>query len=172
MTEDRTAFEIDGRVYVSAGVMFYTIDKDNGIHFLLQELPPERTGRRLEDFGGKSNRDDTSIEDVAFRECQEELNFANGIDTPFLKKYLDSDMSYVYRIPENKYVLYLIHLPIEFKTSLDLAAFGKKEIHCDVVRKVRWITYYDMMQGFRSLHPRLKPEEFRNNLPLILCGAF
>lgn len=169
---DRTRFLDKNRVYVSAGVMFYTIHPQTQVcYFMMQKCT--RGTWKLEDFGGKSSVDDTSIKDVAFRECQEELNYKGGIDYEFLQKQLEDSRSITHRTPKNKYLMYLIYMPYEFKTKLNMEEFGDYEELDKIKRQVLWISYKDFMElPMQDIHPRFNPDDdFRNKMPIILAGA-
>lgn len=159
----RPNFNVNGRSYVSSGVLFFTEDKEGNIYFMLQKI----TGHSwiYEDFGGKSSEEDTSIKDVAFRECCEELNNEAGITMDFLR----SKKAIEYLIPQSKYVLYLIELPYSFKETVDMSVFGDKEILCEVPRTVTWLSYRDLMNCYdNEIHPRLIPRDFKSWLPILL----
>lgn len=166
---DRPIFMVKNRIYVSAGVLPYNIDKEGNVSFLVQHL---MDGKWLyEDFGGKSDVGDTCIEDVAFRECVEEMNNAGPITADFLRNQLDDKRSVIYRIPDDKYMLYFIYIPSDVKDSINTDIFG--DMNDDyTVRKVEWLDYKDLMDlSEDELHPRLIPSDFKNNLPLILSQA-
>lgn len=165
---ERPVFTVDGKPYISAGVLFYTEDFCGRIHLLMQKVSDKDW--IWSDFGGKSEPEDTCIEDVAFRECQQELNFKAGITTEYLRECLKDKKSTVYRIPELKYMLYVLYLPYSFKETVDVSVFGKTEEFDNIERVVRWISYYDFCKApHQDIHPRLKPEEFKINLPLIIA---
>lgn len=169
-TAPRPVFDIDGKPYVSSGILLYTIEESGTVSFLVQKVKDHEW--IYEDLGGKSAVGDTSIKAVAFRECQEELNHAGGISEEFLDQQLSDPRSYVYCVPDNKYVLYFIYVPHSFKDELDLSVFGTRETLCDVDRTIVWLSYYDFINSSYKLHPRIKPDEIKVNLPLILVGAF
>ena len=162
MTEmaERPTFRINNRVYLSAGVLFYTIDENDTIHFMLQKVKGHTW--LYEDFGGKSHLGDLSIKDVAFRECSEELNHAGGIT----KEYLETCKYIEYLVPSNKYVSYIIHIPF-----INADIFGNYEITCNVERTIVWLSYAELWNLHPSLiHPRLQPD-FKNWLPLLITES-
>lgn len=163
---DRPIFMVKNRIYVSAGVLPYNIDADGNVSFLVQRLID---GKWLyEDFGGKSDAGDNCIEDVAFRECVEEMNNVGPITHEFLNQQLGDNRSIIYRIPDDKYMLYFIYVPSNVKSTIDTSIFGNmNDDH--TVRKVEWLDYRDLMDlGDDQIHPRLIPGDFKSNLPLIL----
>lgn len=167
-TEQRPTFLVNNKVYVSAGVLIYTNDEMENYYFLFQRLTNDKRMWTYEDFGGKSQNGDNSIEDVAFRECYEETN--KLVFTPeFLKKQLKDRRSVIYQIPECKYMLYIIYVPYDFKENLDLDQFGIKN-NDDQPRILEWLSYKSLMElDTTDLQPRFMPTDFKINLPIILA---
>lgn len=166
---ERPTFLVQNRVYVSAGVIPYTMDLQGNYHFLFQRLTNEDRKWTYEDFGGKSEYGDTSIENVAFRECYEETNYHDAFNIDFLHQQLKDNRSIIYRISECKYMLYLIYIPIELKESMELSEFGIKNSD-EQPRIVEWLNYKSVMELHDlDLQPRLVPMEFKNNLALMLA---
>lgn len=169
MSMSRPSFMVQGRTYVSAGILPYTMDLQGNFHFLFQRLTSEDRRWTYEDFGGKSEAGDTSILNVALREFQEE---SNGIDTmrpEFLREQLKDNRSIVYKIPESKYILFLIYIPLPHKETMDLSLFGTTN-HDGMTRNVEWLSYKSVMElDDHRLHPRFIPIEFKNNLALVLA---
>ena len=164
MTEIRPTFRIHNRLYLSSGVLFYAVTDAGEIFFMLQKIPLTRQQSwQYEDFGGKSQEGDLSIEAVAFREAEEEINGALGIT----KEFISSLPRVQYLLPHNKYALYLVKLDSSFMNN-DPSVYGDRENLFDIERTVKWISYkelFEMPTGF--LHPRLQPE-FKHWLPLLL----
>jgi len=156
--DGRPAFVIKGKQYVSAGIIFYTIN-DGKLSFMLQKLQDSKHwGCRWqwEDFGGKSDKVDLSISEVAKRECMEETNFkltADEIDAALTNKF-----SVKCHIPNNKYMLYLLYLSPDVASKLTSDVFGSVESHTGVKRTVHWISYTELIQYSREgkVHPRLE----------------
>lgn len=169
---ERPHFFYKNRIYVSAGVIMYTINPESGNYsFMLQKCA--RDSWSFEDFGGKSSPEDKSILDVAIRECREELNFESNITDEFLRNQLEDPRSFEYRVPSCKYILYMIYVPFEFKTSIDTTVFGTHEQLDGIRRDVVWLSYKDLNElPLRELHPRFNQnDEFRLRLPIMLAGA-
>lgn len=167
---ERPTFIIDGKPYISAGVLFYTEDMCGRIYLLMQKV--SNRDWIWSDFGGKSEPIDKCVEDVAFRECQRGLNFKADITTEYLRELMKSKKSTIYKVSESKYMLYIIYLPYSFKETVDMEIFGKCEEFSNNCRTVRWISYYDFNKAaFQDINPRLKPEEFKTNLPLIISNG-
>lgn len=170
----RPSFTVQNRVYVSAGIMFCTSDNHGNIKFLLQCRTDGKKSWEYEDFGGKSAPGDKSILDVAIRECLEEMAPpGQEPPAPFTKEYLrglvDQDNSVTYPIPEDKYMLYIVHLDGPTAEGLDLDSFG--QINDDEVnRRVVWTTYESFMKlDDYLIHPRLIPNDLKVKMPLVLA---
>lgn len=165
---NRPTFSINNRTYVSAGVIPYTMDSQDNYYFLLQHLTSDTRNWSYEDFGGKSQQGDDSIEAVAFRECHEETNFQPVFTSEFLQAQLKDERSMVYSIPECKYMMYLIYVPPSFR-DLDLGQFGTSN-NDGQPRVLEWLSYKSLMElDNTKLQPRFVPADFKINLPLILC---
>ena len=165
------------RIYVSAGVLLYTKDTQGMCSFMMQKTKDRSLGAgrgawMYEDFGGKSDTVDKSIKDVAWRECVEELNGKCNITCDYLDQQLAEGHSFIYRVPDNKYMLYIIYIPPEFKRQMDMSEFGSHEILDGVPRTVTWLSYHDFMKlDSKDLHPRFKPDELRDKLPLLIAST-
>lgn len=167
--EKRPTFRVDNHIYVSAGVVPYTVAQSN-YYFLLQRLTNEDRRWTYEDFGGKSQQEDKSIEDVAFRECHEETNFKPTFTPKYLKQQLEDKRSIIYRIKDCKYMLYMIYVPPELK-ELDLSQFGEQN-NDGQPRVLEWLSYKSFMElDDNELQPRFIPAEFKSNLPLLMAKA-
>jgi len=157
--EDRPSFRVHNRTYLSAGVMFYCIDSEGIIHFLIQRVKDKSW--IYEDFGGKSQKGDKTIKDVAVRESSEELN---GVFTP---EFIQGLPCTEYLIPYNKYIAYIAKLDSVY-LNMDLTQFGNHELLWNLERSVVWVKYEDLWNMHPSLiHPRLQPN-FKYWLPLLL----
>lgn len=167
--QERPCFLIDNRVYVSAGVLPYTVDSKDTYYFLFQRLTNDTRKWTYEDFGGKSMAGDTSISAVAFRECHEETNYRDTFTPAFLESQLQDKRSVIYRISESKYLLYLIYVPPELKDTMNLEQFGTSN-NDEQQRVLEWISYKSLMEiDDKDMHPRFIPSDFKCNLPLILA---
>jgi 8-oxo-dGTP pyrophosphatase MutT (NUDIX family) len=168
MCDSRPKFTYKNQIYVSAGVVPYTLDKHGNYYLLLQRLTNDSRQWTYEDFGGKSEEGDQSIEDVAFRECYEETNYIETFTPQYLKQQLEDSRSVIYRISSCKYMLYLIYVPPELKDTLDLAKFGI-ENDDKQPRVLEWLSYKSVMElDDEELQPRFNPREFKDNLSLLL----
>ena len=166
--DDRPMFRVNNRTYLSAGVLFCTMSDSGTVYFLMQKVKGKPW--QYEDFGGKSQKGDLTIKDVAFRECIEELN---GCIT---RDFLDNLQCIEYLVPYNKYIAYLVLLPSEFMKT-DLSIFGENEVgengkdSWNLERNVVWVTYEDLWNMHpSSVHPRLQPD-LKHWLPLLLTEA-
>jgi 8-oxo-dGTP pyrophosphatase MutT (NUDIX family) len=166
---DRPVFTENNRIFVSAGVLLYTKDTQ-GIYSFMMQKTQNRGSWIYEDLGGKSDPNDKSIKDVAFRECLEELNFKGGITRDYLEQQLLDPHSITYSVVDNKYMLYIIYVPYEIKAKMNMNEFGDHELLDGVPRTVTWLSYRDFMSlDSKDLHPRFKPDELRDNLPLLIA---
>ena len=161
--EFRPSFRLHNRIYLSAGVTFYSINSSGEIYFLLQKKP-KGTGWDYEDFGGKSQAGDLTIRDVAFRECEEEINGALGIKKSFLETCPQAE----FLIPINKYAMYLVKLDEKFM-KIDTKVFGECETLFSLERTVKWVSYRELFDmPAAMLHPRLQPE-FKHWMAILLA---
>ena len=166
--QGRPTFMVGSRPYVSAGVLLYTEDSKGQYHFLIQRT--QRGSWRYEDFGGKSEVGDRSIEDVAIRECLQETN---GICTPsILQRCMADELSIVYPIPECKYMLYVVYLPSSLAPNpKEYQLRGTPmtyEVHDLVRRDLVWLSYRALAEmPDCDIHPRIIG--FKREMPLLLA---
>ena len=112
----------------AGGLLIYKI-KDNEIFLLLIE------SRGLyEDIGGCSDCKDDSIYDTIIREVEEETN--NIIKRENLNELLNNSEEFYNK--NCKYLLLIIKAN-EFLQNLNSEQFGDKEIHDNIIRKIKWI---------------------------------
>lgn len=160
-SSSRPHFNIDGNVYVSAGVLMYMTDIEGKTYYLLQQREDRNY---IEDLGGKSDVGDTSIMDVALREMLEELNcYAphkhkpknNVLSRQFLLKYLKQSEQIL--APKSKYVLFLMKIPY-LQSLRDLSKYGDCEYDSQgkvvLNRTLRWVEKWKLRKT--QLHPRLR----------------
>ena len=115
----------------AGGVMFYTYDKKSrDLKFLMI-----KNRNRYEDFGGKTDSEDSSIEETIAREVEEE---SNGIfkKTDILDRIKDKKPIYT---KNSKYLIYFCKLKKNENYNTDI--FGDREFYEDIPRTVEWITY-------------------------------
>jgi len=162
----RSHFYHSHQVFVSAGVIPFTCDAAGKYHFLMQRLTASDRKWTYEDFGGKSQACDQSLQDIAIRECLEETNNTEPFTADFLKCQMADSRSVIYRIPVCKYMLYLVYVPPEL-LKLDLTRFGAN--NDEDQRVLEWVSYTTVVGlDDMDLHPRLGGE-FKISLPLILA---
>jgi hypothetical protein len=170
---ERPVFKHNENIYVSAGIIIYTLNPESQVYsFMLQKCT--RNTWLFEDLGGKSEIGDKNILDIAIRECQEELNYKGGINESFIRQQLNDKHSFEYAVPQNKYMLYMIYVSYEFKTSLNMKEFGTHENLDQIQREVVWLSYKDIMElSIHDIHPRFNTnDDFRLYLPLLLSNAW
>jgi len=162
---DNPVFLVKNKLYISAGVIPYTIDTCGNYYFLFQRLTNEHRSWTYQDLGGTSQENDLSIKDVALRAFYEQTN--ETFCTEYLSKQLEDDRSIIYRIPDNRYMLYLIYVPLDLKETLDLSVFTIKQKSV-----LEWISYKSLMEVNDSeINHRITPSDFKNNLSLILAHS-
>jgi hypothetical protein len=165
----RKTFKINNKIYVSAGIILYTVD--NGIYnFLLQKT--DRGSWVYEDFGGKSEDIDTCIKDTAFREFLQETNCTEADSTIFNTAFLDMQLtdkrSIIYPIQEYKYMLYIIYVSPQLKNHLKLEDFDVIEKHDNIKRTVLWLSYKEIEEfSDEHIHPRILG--FKQDIALIMA---
>ncbi|ARF09557.1 hypothetical protein Indivirus_1_180 [Indivirus ILV1] len=134
----------------AGGILFYRYDEDTNEYYLLMI----HSRNKYEDFGGCSDIQDKSIEDMITREVEEE---SNGI---FGKKYIMNLISKekpIY-IKYCKYVLYFIKINEIYDTKI----FGDKEFCDGFYRTVEWIEYNNYKS--KSINFRLNSQIVINHM--------
>jgi len=116
----------------AGGVIFYHIDSENHLKFLMI-----KSRGKYEDFGGKTEKVDTCIEDTVSREVDEESN--SIFKKSDVKKCLEKN-SPIYT-NNSKYLLYFYELDNDDYTS---EMFGDKEIYENIPRTVEWVSYLQL----------------------------
>lgn len=130
-----------GKNFYGGGVILY-----HGKKLLLQKIE----GRDFwEDFGGKADKEDESIIETAFRECDEESN--EMLNKNFLEELIKLNKKKCYYLVQNNtYFVYVIYVPRVVKEMLTSEKFGDIELHDKIRRKVEWVDK-DV-----KLHPRIR----------------
>ena len=107
-----------------------------------------------EDFGGKVDSTDKTIYDTAVRETLEESNFI------FNEEYLRAEIQKIF--PQNFawnadccYGTFI--LPLQEK--IDPTILGEKELHDNLDRVCKWVSYNDFMYYRKKIHIRLKTKK-------------
>ena len=114
---------------------------------------------RYEDFGGRTDVMDKTIQDTIAREVEEESNCVFHREE--IKSYLSDEN--IIRIHNSKYLLYFVELDKRY----DPAVFGDREFHDGFDRTVEWIPYKQITnKDFvkNSLHYRLRNKPFFDGL--------
>ena len=114
----------------AGGAIFYKIDENSTVQFMMLNARD-----KYEDFGGKTDLIDKSINHTIAREVDEESNHIfNKKD--ILKRIKQLVPCYT---RTSKYQIYFIKLTEE-ESKLDVSVFGDKEIHDDIPRTVEYIS--------------------------------
>jgi len=150
--DDKTENEIK-----AGGVMFYTYDKKSrDLKFLMI-----KNRNRYEDFGGKTDKVDLSIEETVAREVEEE---SNGIfkKSDIIDRIKDKKPIYT---KNSKYLIYFCKLKKNENYNADI--FGDREFYENVPRTVEWLTYGALKNSSfvkDNLNFRLKFKHFFNKM--------
>ena len=131
--EDRPTFYYnnDPDLQIRAGgAIFYKVDENNVVQFMMMF-----SRGRYEDFGGKTDLKDKSINHTIAREVDEE---SNGVfkKKDILKRIKNINPCYT---RTSKYQIYFIKLTDE-EANMDVSVFGDKELHDDIPRTVEYIS--------------------------------
>lgn len=119
---------IEKQIVTSGGVLIYRFG-ELGMELLLVN---SRGG--FEDFGGKIDGNDKSIQKTVARETYEESN--KLINKKQLESRLDS-APYIY-VKNSKYVCFIVEATYE-ESQLESSDFGNFEIYENIERTVKWI---------------------------------
>ena len=115
----------------AGGVVFYFYDKKkHELKFLMI-----KNRNKYEDFGGKTDKKDSCIEETISREVEEESNsiFSQSKTLERIKK---KQPLYT---PNSKYLLYFCRL--KKSEHFNPIIFGDKEIYENIPRTVEWVSY-------------------------------
>ena len=166
-------FKFGSHECVSAGILFYRFNEEKEVEYLFQ-YKSDKKGKiwRYEDLGGKHDRKDNSVEEIAAREAAEETN--SVFVTHLMNKesmnrveYVDivsTCKDYIMKLidiksislinPKSKYVLYIVHLPNNINYD-----FGTTEIHpkYNITRYINWMTLKEIRKKkYTEFHPRIR----------------
>ena len=144
---DRPTFYTDSKKSIRAGGLLLYKKFDDKIHFLMIKSKYDNE-YKYEDFGGRTDIVDSSIEDTIIREVFEESN--EQITREQSKKAMDNlDGGYNVYIPICKYLLIIRKTNDDFKPK----DFGDREIHDNLERTVEWFPIDEWND--KSVHFRL-----------------
>lgn len=138
----------------AAGVLPY-VRTEEGVEFLMI-----RCNRKYEDFGGKTDIVDKSIEETAARETEEESNCILKKDMLLEKIKNNSIPAYS---KHSKYILYFVEVDEYYHPR----KFGTREKHENIKRTVEWVPiekFKDIKFIEKYVHFRLKFSYFFNCL--------
>lgn len=154
----RPVFKLNKNEIKAAGILFYRISKKkNNLQFLMI-----KDDNGYSDFGGKTDKQDKTFLETALRETFEETN--NVINERFIGKKLDNVKPICNK--KSKYALYLCELK---KTPFRCADFGNFELHDNIKRSVKWISYNRLskMGRLNKLNFRLRFRSFYEEIKKI-----
>lgn len=160
MRDGRPTFYYDGDHEIRAGglLLYRYEDGMEEPEFLMI-----KTRGKYEDFGGRTDPLDNSIEDTICREADEE---SNGIIKTDEVRELIKDYQPIYT-PESKYLIYVV----KTTTPYNPTEFGTIEIHDGISRTVEWIKLSKLLDKKfinRSVHVRLKFKLFIEHIRSLI----
>ncbi len=119
----------------AVGCLFYKeINKKKKLLLIKYDDP---NWPRLDDFGGRIDNVDNTIEDAIIREMQEETN--HKIEKKNIKKILESKHYVPFYNKQSKYYCILVKVDDDF--FVDTTIFGDHEITDNIKRKIAWYDY-------------------------------
>jgi hypothetical protein len=155
----RPVFKFNNNEIKAAGILFYRISKKKR---KLQFLMIKDNNNTYSDFGGKTDKCDKNMKETALRETLEESNHI------FNKKVIEDQMvndNPICNI-KSKYALYFYELiKVQFKCN----DFGSYELHDNIKRTVKWVSYGTLMKMSREnkLNFRLKFKSFFDKIKYL-----
>ena len=133
----------------AGGVLYYHFNLKKGC---VEYLFAQYRNNIFEDFGGKTEKCDYSIEDTVAREVSEE---SNNVFCKHKTKCVLEKNKFVY-LPSSKYCVYFIKL----NHRIDEHKFDVIEKHLGYKRTVHWISSDQIHKNM--LHPRLRSKHIVN----------
>jgi len=149
-------FKVKGFECVSGGSMPYYRNSEGKLMFLFQKKFNHKWPNifQYEDWGGKSSKEDSCIEDCIARETDEETN--KVLDRGEILKYLKGKNKVLMVNRGCKYAIAFIPLP----SQIDTEAFGTYEITPDnyrINRIAEWVPADDIWNMDKKIcHPRIR----------------
>jgi hypothetical protein len=128
----RKTFYIDDdedKPITAGGVIIYRFGK-KGMELLLVE-----SRGTYEDLGGRVDDEDKNIYTTVSREAYEESNYL--LNKSSIKKRIKKKPRFAYA-KRSKYIVYMIE-STEEEADLVSKEFGDRELHDDILRKIKWI---------------------------------
>ena len=128
----------------AGGIILYKIENNQKQFLMIKK------GDKYEDFGGKTDIDDNTIEETVSREADEE---SNGIfrKLDIIKKIKKIKPIYC---KQSKYIIYFIKTDDDYICE----SFGNKELYCNINRTVEWVPLNKIRSDM--LHIRLRSYYF------------
>lgn len=155
-------YKDDKKMEIKAGGILFVHGKEKK-EVLIQKVFENDVKLRYSDFGGKTDNDDSTIDDTIARELHEESN--GGIRNKStkellsineLKKMIDENIQIEIFIPIVKYILKIVYFD-DSKYEIDFNIIGTFEKKDKIKRFVEWISYDKFIKYYnsKSLHPRI-----------------
>lgn len=129
---DRPTFETPNKHPIRAGGLLIYKITNNTLNFLMIQ-----SNRGLEDFGGRTDNEDSNINDTIARETSEESN--NVITKDDVHELINNGTGEDAYVPLCKYWLCIRESNVDYSMN----DFGDYEICDNIQRNVVWIPYDD-----------------------------
>ena len=155
-------YKDDKKLEIKAGGILFVHGKDKK-EVLIQKVFENDGKMRYSDFGGKTDNDDSTIDDTIARELHEESNGGirnkstkESLSVNELKAMIDENIQIEIFIPMVKYILKIVYFD-DSKYELDFNKIGTFEKKDKIKRFVEWISYDEFIKYYdsKSLHPRM-----------------
>lgn len=152
----------DKQLEIKAGGILFIHGKEKK-EVLIQKVLEQGEKLRYSDFGGKTDDDDSTIDDTIARELHEESNggIRNKSTKEFLtigelKNMINENIQIEIYIPFIKYIIKIVYFD-DSKYDLDFNTIGTFEKKDKINRIVQWISYDEFIKYYNSklLHPRI-----------------
>ena len=152
----------DKKLEIKAGGILFVHGKEKK-EVLIQKVFENDGKLRYSDFGGKTDNDDSTIDDTIARELHEESNEGirnkstkESLSVDELRKMIDENIQIEIYIPVIKYILKIVYFD-DSKYELDFNTIGTFEKKDKINRVVQWISYDEFIKYYDSklLHPRI-----------------
>jgi hypothetical protein len=152
----------DKKLEIKAGGILFVHGKEKK-EVLIQKVLEKGEKLRYSDFGGKTDNDDSTIDDTIARELHEESNEGiinkstkESLTIIDLKKMISENIQIEIYITFIKYIIKIVYFD-DSKYELDFNMIGTFEKKDKINRVVQWISYDEFIKYYNSklLHPRI-----------------
>lgn len=136
---------------IRAGGLLFAKVVESEVYLLLCHYKDDEWDGKLEDFGGKTDVKDTSIQKTIYREVDEETN--GEITQKNITRLIKSPLSASFYTSRSKYFMYLTIVDENFFPNTEV--FGSIENHTGRKRTIQWYKFKDVMEN-NTLAERLR----------------